>query len=67
MNNGYWGKVLRINLNDRSYRVENVDESIWKKFIGGSGYGTKILIEETKPKIDPLSEENKIIFGVGLW
>lgn len=64
---GYWGKVLRINLTNRSYKIENVDESVWKKVVGGSGYGAKILIEETSPKIDPLSSENKIIFGSGLW
>jgi aldehyde:ferredoxin oxidoreductase len=67
MKNGYWGKVLRVNLTNKSYQVENVDESVWEKFIGGSGYGAKVLIEETQPKVDPLSEENKIVFGVGLW
>lgn len=67
MGNGYWEKVLRINLTDQSFQVEDVDEKVWKKFIGGSGYGAKVLLEETKSKIDPLSEENKIIFGIGLW
>ncbi|MDI9596947.1 MAG: aldehyde ferredoxin oxidoreductase family protein [Atribacterota bacterium] len=64
---GYWGKVLRINLTKRSYKVEDIPESIWKKFIGGSAFGAKILLEETPPKVDPLSEENKIIFAVGIW
>jgi aldehyde:ferredoxin oxidoreductase len=39
MKNGYWGKVLRVNLTNKSYQVENVDENVWKKFVGGSGYG----------------------------
>jgi len=63
--NGYWGKVLRINLNNKTYQIENISESIWKKFVGGSGFGAKILLEEVPPKIDPLSPENKIIFAVG--
>jgi aldehyde:ferredoxin oxidoreductase len=64
---GYWGKVLRINLTTKKYKVEDVPESVWKKFIGGSAFGAKILLEETPPKVNPLSKENKIIFGVGVW
>jgi len=64
---GYWGKVLRVNLSNKSFKVEDVQENVWKKYIGGSGYGAKVLIEETPPKIDPFSEKNKIIFAVGLW
>ena len=64
---GYWGKVLRINLSDKSIRTEDVPEQVWKKLVGGSAFGAKVLLEETPPKVDPLSEENKIIFGVGIW
>jgi aldehyde:ferredoxin oxidoreductase len=64
---GYWGKVLRLNLTTKKYKVEDVPENVWKKFIGGSAFGAKILLEETPAKVDPLSEENKIIFGVGIW
>ncbi|MBN2395384.1 MAG: aldehyde ferredoxin oxidoreductase, partial [Candidatus Atribacteria bacterium] len=64
---GYWGKILRINLTQKSYHTEEVPENVWKKFVGGSAFGAKVLLEETPPKVDPLSEENKIIFGVGIW
>ena len=64
---GYWGKVLRINLTSKTYESESVSESTWKKFVGGSGFGAKVLLEETPPKVDPLSRENKIIFGGGCW
>ncbi|MCK4963387.1 MAG: hypothetical protein KAS19_12910, partial [Anaerolineales bacterium] len=36
-----------------------------KGYIGGMGYGTRILIDEVSPGIDPLSPENKLIFSVG--
>jgi len=65
MNNGYWGKVLRVDLTNKIYKIEDVPESVWKMFIGGSGFGAKILLEEVPPKIDPLSPENKIIFAIG--
>ncbi len=64
---GYWGKVLRINLTKRTSVTEDVPESVWKKLLGGSAFGAKVLLEETPPKVDPLSEENKIIFATGIW
>ncbi|MDK2784621.1 MAG: aldehyde:ferredoxin oxidoreductase [Bacillota bacterium] len=65
MGNGYWGKVLRVNLTDRTFREEAVREEVWRKLLGGAGYGAKVLLEETAAKVDPLSPENKIIFGIG--
>jgi len=65
MVNGYWERVLRVNLTNKTYKIENVPERIWKKFVGGSGFGAKVLLEEVPPKIDPLSPENKIIFAIG--
>lgn len=64
---GYWGKILRINLTTRTSVTEDVPESVWKKLFGGSSFGAKVLLEETPPKVDPLSEENKIIFTTGIW
>lgn len=64
---GYWGKVLRIDLTKKDYKIEDVPESVWKKLLGGSAFGAKVVLEETPPKVDPLSAENKIIFAVGAW
>jgi len=62
---GYNGKVLRINLSDKTCKVEalNVDKA--KKFIGSRGLGVKTLFEEIDPKIDPLSPQNKLIIATG--
>jgi len=65
MNNGYWEKILRVNLSNKTYKIEDVPESVWKMFLGGSGYGAKVLLEEVPPKINPLSPGNKIIFAIG--
>lgn len=59
------GKILRINLSDNTYTEELLEEQIAKDFIGGAGFGIRFLFSETSPKIDPLSEENKLIFAVG--
>lgn len=36
-----------------------------EKFLGARGLGSRYLIEEVDPKVDPLSPENKLIFATG--
>jgi len=60
---GYFGKQLRIFLNTGEAKIENIDAKILKKYIGGTGYGVKILYDELKAGINPLSPDNKIIFA----
>jgi len=62
---GYCGKILRVNLKEMSIKVEDLDLELAKKYIGGRGLGTKILMEEIDPKIDALSPENKLIIATG--
>lgn len=62
---GYLGKILRVNLTDRSFAVEDLDERVAKKFIGGRGLATKLYYDEVNPSIDPLSEENKLFIATG--
>lgn len=62
---GYNGKVLRINLKEKTYKAEILDLAKAKKFIGARGLGVKTLFDEVDPKIDPLSPENKFIVATG--
>lgn len=62
---GYIGKVLRINLKQKSFKVEDLDIEKAKKFIGGRGLGTKLFMEEVDPKVDALSPENKLLIVAG--
>lgn len=62
---GYNGKLLRINLKEKTVKVEKLDLDVAKKFIGGRGLGTKIFMDEVNPKIDALSPENKLIIMSG--
>jgi len=61
MTTSYNGKILRINLSDKSCKVENLDLELAKKFVGGRGLGTKLYMDEVCPTIDPLSPENKVV------
>lgn len=62
---GYAGKIVRINLSTGNLSEEALDLENAKKFIGGRGFGTYIMAKETDPKIDALSEENKLIIVTG--
>lgn len=65
MTNAYTGKLLRINLSESNLKEENLDLEKAKKFIGARGLGSKMLMEEIDPKVDPLSPENKLILMTG--
>jgi len=64
-NNGYMGKILRVDLTSKQTRTEELDEQVARAFIGGSGLGTKILYDETDETTDPLGPDNPLIFAVG--
>lgn len=62
---GYAGRVLEIDLTARSFSFEPLDEEIARLYIGGKGYGTRLLYDRTRAGIDPLGPENPLIFATG--
>lgn len=65
MSISYNGKIARINLSTGTITTEKLDLETAKKYIGGRGLGTKILYDEGIATVDPLSEENKLIYATG--
>ncbi|WP_425058989.1 putative oxidoreductase YdhV [Sporomusa carbonis] len=62
---GYQGKVLRVNLTEKTFSEETLSREVARKFVGGAGFGIKYLFDEVDPGIDALSPENKLIFASG--
>ena len=62
---GFFGKLLRIDLNRKNFNIENIDIEIFENYLGGKGLATHLLLKEGIYEVDPLSEENKIIFATG--
>jgi len=60
---GYYGKQLRVSLDTKETRMEEIDTAVLKKYLGGVGYGARVLYDEIEKGIDPLSPDNKIIFA----
>jgi len=63
MVSGYAGKLLRVSLNKKKSKEENLNFEDLKKYIGGVGYGAKLLYDELKKGIDPLGPSNKMILA----
>jgi len=59
---GYNGKILRVNLTNGRIQTEPLDDAIAQRFLGGRGYGVKILYDENPPGVDPFAPENRLIF-----
>jgi len=59
-------KILWVDLSNKTTREETVSEEDLRKHIGGRGLAAKILFQELRPGIDPLSQENKLVFAVGV-
>jgi len=62
---GYTGKVLRINLTDRTWNEEPLREDMAADFIGGAGFCIKYIYDEVGPHADPLGPDNKLIYAPG--
>jgi aldehyde:ferredoxin oxidoreductase len=62
---GYAGRVLEVDLGSRSFAFKPLDEEIARLYLGGKGYGTRLLYDMTEPGIDPLGPENPLIFATG--
>jgi aldehyde:ferredoxin oxidoreductase len=65
MGNGYHDRVLRVDLTARRIWTETVGEETWRAFLGGAGYGAKVLLDESFPGMDPLGPDNPLVFALG--
>jgi aldehyde:ferredoxin oxidoreductase len=59
------GKILRVNLTAGTVKSEPLNTEWARSYIGSRGLGSKYLVSEVDPKVDPLAPENKIIWATG--
>jgi len=61
-----WARnILRVNLTKGTCANEPLNMDWAQKYLGQRGLATKYLVEETDPKVDPLSPDNKMIMATG--
>jgi aldehyde:ferredoxin oxidoreductase len=57
--------MLRVDLTARTIVEEPIDADTARAFIGGAGYGTRVLHDEVPGDTDPLGPKNKLVFMTG--
>jgi len=59
------GKVLRINLSTGKTHIEQIDNEIARKYIGGAGLAANYLYDEVPPGVSWDSPDNPVIITTG--
>lgn len=62
---GHAGRVLRVDLGTSDIAIEQLNDDLARKYVGGSGLGTYYLSRETNPLSHPLGPENALILLTG--
>ncbi|MEF8850461.1 MAG: aldehyde ferredoxin oxidoreductase family protein [Candidatus Bipolaricaulota bacterium] len=61
----WMGKNLTIDLSEKKVEVEQTRDDMSGRFLGGRGFGTKLLFDALDPGVDPLSPGNMVVIAVG--
>src|SRR5213592_4691244 len=59
---GYHGSYLRIDVSSGAAEHVLLPEETLRQFIGGSGLGVKLLLDEGAAVLDPLAPETPLVF-----
>ncbi len=62
---GYTDKILYVNVGNNTIAEKDVPPQMKEKFIGGKGYGLRLLWDATKPDTKWNDPENEIIISTG--
>lgn len=62
---GFFNRILNINVSDHSYHVDEIQDAVLERYLGGKGLSTHLLLKHNPPGIDPLGPENHFILAVG--
>jgi aldehyde:ferredoxin oxidoreductase len=65
LNKGYTDKILYINVGSAEIKEKDVPPVMKEKFIGGKGYGLRLLWDATRPETKWNDPENEIIISSG--
>jgi aldehyde:ferredoxin oxidoreductase len=62
----YSGKLLRVDLSEGRWQVEDIEEDHLEKFLLGGGLAAKIYYDEMDPARDALDPDAALIYTIGL-
>ena len=62
---GYLGKILRVDLSAGKITVEELTHSFVEKWVGGVGFGARVLYEEVPAGVRWSDPDNRLIWTTG--
>lgn len=62
---GYIGKVLRVDLTNKTVTIEQPDDTIYRRYLGGGALASYYLLRELPPGTDPMGPDNLLVFATG--
>ncbi len=62
---GYAGNMVYVDLSTGTITIKPTPSELKKSYIGGRGFGIRLLTDMVDPKIDPLSDKNILVFAAG--
>jgi aldehyde:ferredoxin oxidoreductase len=62
IHNGYWGKILTIDLSSFTWNIIENEEKWYRIYAGGGLMGVYFLLKHTQPRIDAFSPQNLLMF-----
>ena len=66
MPNGYWDRVLHVDLSRSETWTESLGEEFWRRHLGGRSLIAHYLLREVPSGADPLGPENVLVFACGV-
>ena len=66
MASGYTGRILKVDLNDLTYAIEEKSDYFYRTFMGGSAMASYFLLTEMGKGVDPLGPDNVLVLTVSV-
>ncbi len=60
---GYTGKILHVDLSQRTFKVEEPQEAFYRKYMGGSAIGAYYCLTGMRPGMDAFDPGNVLVFA----
>jgi aldehyde:ferredoxin oxidoreductase len=62
---GYTGKVLEVDLSSGQIKTWDLPSEMAELYLGGKGFGARLLYDRLPAGVDPLSKDNILVFATG--
>ncbi len=62
---GHRNRILRVDLSNGAFSEDTLSQGLIHDYIGGRGFGAKLLWDDIRAGADPLGKDNEIIFMAG--